>query len=470
MPRINNGDGLCRKSSEILLKIIKSRLLYLFVLVICFVFVFSRFMSFTFFHDFARFDFITKRQGSFESQQMIVDLNERRIEMAMEYFEKLQNDHQRREKLSQLLKPAENKDLAITIVTIDRFQYQFNTRPRYLTQTVARLLEQLEKYYQSTEEMSKKLSIELSFCVVDLEPATNEEVAFLHEATGLEFVLRFANGAMIPANYLQLTNRFEREKQDYVFCLNSTRPRRPRFTLVLEDDAPPIHDYFNILEKLLDDSSGNNHGSDYTSFNLSSSVLYLKLYHPDSLLGFHSLDRERIPQLLAVATFLTLITFLINEMLKNHCFGTCSISSSKFPFKFVDEFADNVRRDFWFNFAKFSLYFGLIVFVIGRPNTVTFYQQVLAKHFNLVTLVPTPSCCTPAIIYPQQSLPIVVNFLTETQSYEKYAKDGILDDLRRTLGSNKTSWLVQPNLHSHIGQFSVVRSRENGNYRLFLGV
>ena len=481
---------ICQRLKQIVLKCVKNRLLYLLLFSIAIVFLLSRFMSFTLFHYFSQLDPVTKRLGDSQTDKLIVNLNKQRIQTAIDYFQQLHADKPRRDRLNQLLQPAHGKDLAITIVTIDRLQSKFSTRPSYFTQTVARLLQKVEQYYQredgddddqeeeEEEDRITKLSIELTFCVVDFLPVQNREVEFVRNSTGLQVVMRFDNGTIAPANYLQLTNRFEREKQDYVFCMNSTRSRQPRFTLVLEDDAPPMYDYFNILENLLKQSRQNHHGSDYNMFNLSSSVLFLKLFHPDSLLQFHALDAERIPQLLALATLMTLLSFLVMVLLANRrsiCIlaaaTTSTATNQRFhPLHFA-EISHIYQRDFWPNFAQIFIYFALMALVIGRPNVVFHYQQSLVKHLNMVSLVPAPSCCTPAIIYPQQSLPIVVDFLDKTPSHERYAKDGILDDLRHSIESaGKKAWLVQPNLHSHVGQFSVVRHKDNNNYRHFLGI
>ena len=66
-------------------------------------------------------------------------------------------------------------------------------------------------------------------------------------------------------------NTFEREKQDYVYCLRKGwELRRPKHVVVLEDDALPKPDFFSVIQDLLSRSFTRN-------------TLYVKLYHPERL-------------------------------------------------------------------------------------------------------------------------------------------------------------------------------------------
>ncbi|EHB01801.1 hypothetical protein GW7_07761 [Heterocephalus glaber] len=80
------------------------------------------------------------------------------------------------------------------------------------------------------------------------------------------------------------TNSFEKEKQDYVYCLESSlQTYNPDYVLMVEDDAVPEEQIFPVLEHLLRARFSEPHLRD---------ALCLKLYHPERFQ--HYINPERI--------------------------------------------------------------------------------------------------------------------------------------------------------------------------------
>lgn len=77
---------------------------------------------------------------------------------------------------------------------------------------------------------------------------------------------------------------FEKEKQDYVFCLEKSLALNVSHVLLVEDDAIPLQDLFPVIDLLVFSNS--------SSFDSQSSkeATYYKLYHLERLLGFISLE------------------------------------------------------------------------------------------------------------------------------------------------------------------------------------
>ncbi|KAB0388499.1 hypothetical protein E2I00_014179 [Balaenoptera physalus] len=72
-----------------------------------------------------------------------------------------------------------------------------------------------------------------------------------------------------------MTNSFEKEKQDYVYCLESSlQTYNPDYVLMVEDDPVSEEQIFPALEHLLRARFSEPH---------LRYALYLKLYHPARL-------------------------------------------------------------------------------------------------------------------------------------------------------------------------------------------
>ncbi|KAK6174108.1 hypothetical protein SNE40_017446 [Patella caerulea] len=203
--------------------------------------------------------------------------------------------------------------------------------------------------------------------------------------------------------------------------------RKVNYTLLIEDDAYPEDALFSVLEHMIDNRIENK----FAEFkSMDRNVTYVKFYHPPRLLGYYSLEVERIPELLSISVL----------------FGT--IMCGIYPYLFSK--SKYSMNKMWFLFIVYSC---LVAIAIGRQSIMEFRR--ISKHLFQVT--PAPSCCTPALLFPQHGGQKVVEYMQNVKCRNKYAKDMLLEDVKRKHGL--VGLLVQPNLFKHIGLYSSLRSK-----------
>ena len=73
----------------------------------------------------------------------------------------------------------------------------------------------------------------------------------------------------------------------------------PAYVMLVEDDALPMEDFFPVLARILSHHVERHwRGGDLVEH--SEKVAYVKFYHPDRLLGYWSVERERLTDLVGV--------------------------------------------------------------------------------------------------------------------------------------------------------------------------
>ncbi|XP_064602800.1 post-GPI attachment to proteins factor 4-like [Liolophura sinensis] len=304
-------------------------------------------------------------------------------------------------------------DVAITIITLSRNRHKFGSfEPKYLSQAVSSYLQLLH-----TPEAQEK-HYKLYICGVDTEPHTYYEYKNLTRF--LPSFQRFAD----HGKRVSVPDVFTKEKDDYVYCLNQTLQTGAKNVLLVEDDALPLADLFLVLNHVMDTHLHTLHRE--VNQGDQQAPAFIKLYHPDRLLGYWSPEVDRIPQLLAFGC-------LWGSLL-------CVLYGRKYS---------SSSSCLW---AMFCLYFMLVAMAIGRQNLLEWRR--LSKHFYLYTR--TASCCTPAILYPKVGAEKVVRFLAGKTSHRDFPKDMALDEFRGKTGSS--AYMIQPNLFRHIGLISSLRS------------
>ena len=182
-------------------------------------------------------------------------------------------------------------DVSITVITVSRNRNTLDSyQPRYLTQTIASLLKGLRK---------SNYNITISICNVDKNPSSYREAIKMNKYVERMFT-RFSDH-----RYVEDLDPLEKEKQDYVYCINETLKHTGEANVfILEDDALPHADMFSLLE----------HTLEYRlTPERSSTISYVKFFHPQWLLGFWSLDSNRIASLWAASTLLGILAFLIES-------------------------------------------------------------------------------------------------------------------------------------------------------------
>ncbi|XP_054635689.1 transmembrane protein 246 isoform X2 [Dunckerocampus dactyliophorus] len=214
-------------------------------------------------------------------------------------------------------------------------------------------------------------------------------------------------------------NIFEQEKRDYTFCLrhafNSVRPRN---LVVLEDDALPLQNFFQVVQDLL-------------SRRFAAHTLYVKLYHPERLQRYWNPEPYRILEwvgLGVVGTTLVLLTLSY--------WNPCS-----------------------FSFTPSALHLLLLtVYVMAAA-------ELLGRHYllelrrvspQLYAVSPATECCTPAMLFPGNASLRVARYLDDAFCTKGNAKDKVLYNIVRSIPGEQAH-SVEPNLISHIGAFSSIR-------------
>ncbi|XP_015278575.1 PREDICTED: transmembrane protein 246 [Gekko japonicus] len=221
-------------------------------------------------------------------------------------------------------------------------------------------------------------------------------------------------------------NQFEKEKQDYAYCLEkSLQAYDPEYVLLVEDDAVPEEEIFPVLHHLLQVRFSKAHLQD---------ALYVKLYHPERLQRYINPEPMRILEWLGVGMFLgSLLGFLY-----------AWVSSRSSPS--------------WPVVLFFALYSMLLVELVGRH----YFLELRRLAPPLYSIVPATECCTPAMLFSASSAHRALGYLKELHCRPGFAKDTAIYSLLRTKGER--AFVVEPNLFRHVGLFSSLRM--NGNPKL----
>ena len=349
----------------------------------------------------------------------------------MEYVDRaMVKNQQRLEAANQYLKNNNNiqgkhagdsVDLAIVIIGMDRKKN--NVTPDYLVQTATELHKQttLDKLFPSKRTL---------ICGVD--PYPNDSNLVRTCAKLYPTLERF--GGQYP-NETTTDDIFEKSKEDYAFCMQRGMDYNPRYVLVIEDDALVKGNFFSVVYHLL-----------YTELPLlqernpaTSRWAFLKLYYPSKWAGYSNNTRhhaERIGIALIGGTLFALVHLLYTSVypsyprphLRNRCWGP---------------------RHQWF--AVGAVYFLLLCHAVGRP----YLLELLTTSPSLTKLVPSPGCCTPAVLYPASVVPPLSRHLYTTMSIAGRSHDLIMDAWADQGGYARI--MAEPSLVHHIGLVSTVR-------------
>ena len=375
--------------------------------------------------------------------------NEKRVHESLEFINSLKmkmkavvSSHITRKKETELQKSTEKRSrmivkqkkqlfVSVTVITSSRKQVHGSYDPRYLTQVSSQLLKLMELEEKQKTNTHDSVQYKLFLCNVDQKPLNHEEVNSL-----MELITTFASEKrFVLSSYSDL---FEKEKEDYVFCLKKTllfelSPGiRPDYVVLIEDDAYPSTNLFPVLTYILHSHMETRNRANFITKN-KESIAYVKLYHPRRLQSFISLEPDRLPELLGISMlFGTLLTGLYAYIKPKIYF---SISKGSVNLCFV----------------LFVIYSGMLAFCIGRQNIMAFRQ--LSKH--LYAFVPAPHCCTPAMLFPSGNAWHLIDKLAHVKCRAGYGKDTALFDIMRD--SNMSAFMVSPSLFEHIGMYSMLR-------------
>lgn len=295
--------------------------------------------------------------------------------------------------------------LVITVITVRRTpQYH------YLMQVVSRFHRLLVECGNDCPRT------QLFICNVDRKPSSHED------AVSLNRIFHHTERNNTDSQYITAdpqhihTNHFEKEKQDYIYCLEETLLSfRPEYVLLVEDDAVPEADIFQVLNYLL-----------LLSFPGTplGGALYVKLYHPERLQNYLNPEPMRILEWVGVGMFVGTIFSLLYAR------------------------ASSQTRPTWRTVLFFALYSMVVVEMFGRH----YLLELRRLSPSLYNLAPATECCTQAMLYSTSSAQRVLDYLSKVKCKSGFAKDiALYSVLQQT---EEWALVVEPNLVQHIGHFS----------------
>ncbi|KAK2164583.1 hypothetical protein LSH36_61g01006 [Paralvinella palmiformis] len=343
-------------------------------------------------------------------------LDKQRFQLAKEFMKGLNMTSQQWKNHQNTSKP-QKPVVVISIITQSRRRaFRNGYKSYYLTQTAMKFLELIQK-------MDSGFPLKIFICNVDIDPHRYSEALDLGRA--MDVANRFSELTLLSSNAK------EKEKQDYMFCLNKSLDYDGDFIFLVEDDALPLDDALHVLKHIVEVHVGSKFVSDRATPRVQRTA-FIKFYHPDRLLQFTSAGIERIPELVSLAALLSTVVTAFQSLF----LATLHMSVQKMHHLW----------SYWF------IFFVLVSLCVGRTHLLRL-RQFLSPH--LYSLTPTPSCCTQAVLYPRHSARSLLHYMETKTCNNTYAKDHILDEFPGR--EHMMAYLVQPNVFEHIGLYSALR-------------
>lgn len=344
-------------------------------------------------------------------------LNDLHLTKAHEHIAKLQENQSSISRKRLTSRDYAQVDLAIGVITVPRSHSSY--RLDYLTQTFAKLHEGIA---QDPVHFNRKT---LFICNTFPGPGNHSELQPLRSLVPVH-----DKYSGYDAHAADL-NRFEKEKQDYVYCLDQALLYKPKYILIVEDDSLAVDSMFEVLHYVLLNLVENKFSLGDRTHN-TEKWAYLKLFYPNRWKGY---GFELIPmlELMSIAsvggTLFVLIGYRCN---KRESFSMLSTV---------------------IYFLIGSIYLALAAYMVGRPYLIEWRR--ISKY--TYTVIPAPECCSPAILYATEKAKELRNYLTMAKCTSKYPVDFAMDEFVKV--NNYTKYLIEPNLMQHIGMFSSIKSK-----------
>ena len=301
-------------------------------------------------------------------------------------------------------------DVVIGIVTIPR--------PNGLGGSFGYLTRTVDSVVQETlfNQNSSDLRVAFFVCNVHTGPGVHEEAEKLSPLVPV-IVKQISSG---EARSFDL---FQKETEDYNFCLREATKFQTKYVLILEDDTILIDNFLPSLNRLL------------TSIGENKDFI-LKLFYPPRWQGF-SLDGRHFVELAFTGLLFASCAHFVRLILS---------------FVFSRRRLLRYRKsNYYIVYLLVFVYGVLFALVLGRQNIL----ELRKPHPLLHTLVPAPECCTPAVVYPRRTAIKLSNFLNRTKTSWNYQFDQAVEDFRRS--QSVPAFLVEPSIVRHIGLVSTLK-------------
>lgn len=316
--------------------------------------------------------------------------------------------------ISNVIHPKTYK-ITVGIVTIKRVFG--NDSLGYLTQVLGSLTRNSDQ------------SMGVFVCNVYPGPGVHNEAKYL--AKYFSTFVRFTE----PSPAYVIMNSFEKEKEDYLFCMQNLLKYSSEYILILEDDAVPYENFAKALDNVLSKLEKS-----HPTWGI------LKLFYPSRWQGFSITEIRKCIELFCIGICGS-IFFVVGFGLLN--FLLCYRGNKKL-----------VKNKLLVAALLGFLHAVCSVLLVGRQNVLE-----IMRDWNVFFAVVAPNCCSPAILYKSEIAKMLIEHLRYTECNQNYPLDKAIDDLRRI--NNIGTYLVEPSLVKHIGVISSLKGIK-GNLEEFI--
>lgn len=347
-----------------------------------------------------------------ELVRQLITENDERINFAEKYL---------RGDISQASDVSNGKqfDIVIVVITLNR-ESKSTGRLRFLTQTMAHLM-MLKKKDKSKLFEKKHIMI----CNVDEEGDDFSEAASLSNI--VQVVSQFANASETDDE--EFIDVFEKEKVDYIFCLQLAKQYKPQYVMMIEDDVILEAESLETVEHLV--NLRLNH-ADHNRME-SEPWIFVKLYYPEKWQGYGN-EQDKIGELVGIATLggtlFVIVTFVLFWLVR---FRGLTVM--------------HFLVMFWLGAATSAL----TAYLVGRQYVQAWRRWSPYTH----RLITAPGCCTQAVIYHSSIVDGLAQYLSDIRCNADFSVDLVIDEFAETRGLK--GYLVEPNVCRHIGFISSVR-------------
>lgn len=323
-------------------------------------------------------------------------------------------------------------DIAIAILTVPRHYHNPKTkqeyRPHYFVQAVSRLFSLLQKQ----QNVDFKYSLTISICNSASRNIRshdyNHHQSIINRLQNYLTVFNIAKEQKTSKDNFK-ENLYDLSKQKYASCMEHTLNKwNPKYLLILEDDVLVHDDFFQVLGYTVQYYLEKHpEGITYTNFS-NQEISCIKFHHPNHLLGYLGLERERIPELIGLSSLLATI------------FTYCYIK------RVHTEASHREIKKIW----MILLTYFIVILLLVERSTVQQFRYLFSPY--LYSMTPAPSCCTQANLYTSKFARNLVHHLKEVRCSAKFGYDSAIEIF--SLSKGFKMYLLQPNSVTHIGMYS----------------
>lgn len=325
--------------------------------------------------------------------------NEKRADAASNYM--LDHHEEFSAELSDRLN-ASGTEFCVLVISVRRPE-----NPRYLTQVVARLIPQLLQLNN------------FSFCIY------NPEGALHQEAMKLAPYVPIASRKMKRDN--NLLDKYDAERRDYVAALQWCLTKGAHYNIILEDDALPDLLFVQKLRFVIDHR---------LPFNEHSWAM-LKLFYPEKYQGWGDSASVTLELIFVVMSSGIVIALFSALTIPGPLCISCQPPTIQISWTLAV-----IRCVFSMGFVLY------IMLALGRPH----WEELKKVSPYLARVVEARGCCTPAMLYPAEHLPQLVEYLNSVHCTSAFPIDIAIDKFAKENHLHK--FLTIPNLVRHIGMVS----------------